>query len=547
MARTIQDSTDLAEQEAKEQGDQLLGLWNSLLKSLDDPKEIVNVRLRQGKEKEANQLKKILDEGDDLFWQPLDKVAPHTMIGRIRLLERQVMGELKPVDQELGELELKFVIKDAGQSRTIDVTISRTNQLIVSNPDKEVLVRMLDEAIGTGHKLKAVLDQMKIDPPFKEQLEDANKLLDVITKTKNVEQDLLDNLHRAWFVMQHYRSVSRHVQKYSTRIAGEIERIVARLGSSDAGSEEIGELHQRWYHVEAEVRERVTGDLLTSAVTEFKTASDAFRELIKRNLEYRFATQNAEASRRPLDHKKFLDMLVDEMEDKYIELLEGTRAHTANIDAYIKRLMTSLDDDFNTQFYYPTFRKVREASQMWDVQMGQVETTNVLANNRAFAKVSPEATMEFDLPKRDIVIAEAMNGAKAMMDDFGALAQDPTFLAMAQMGSGSPTSSPMAGATGGQSTVRNVLPGLSTDTAESVMGQQGPGGSKFGSAMEALIPDPAIYKFETGTGWEIRPVIQPDGQALVFHFNYMYTTNIREPVRADEKHLGRVKRHFVDT
>src|SRR5262249_23462448 len=53
--------------------------------------------------------------------------------------------------------------------------------------------------------------------------------------------------------------------------------------------------------------------------------------------------------------------------------------------------------------------------------------------------------------------------------------------------------------------------------------------------------------FETGTGYEIRPVISPDGQSVVFHFNYMYTTNVREPVRADEKHLGRVKRHFIDT
>src|SRR5207237_2193874 len=50
-----------------------------------------------------------------------------------------------------------------------------------------------------------------------------------------------------------------------------------------------------------------------------------------------------------------------------------------------------------------------------------------------------------------------------------------------------------------------------------------------------------------GTGYEIRPVISPDGQSVVFHFNYMYTTNVREPVRADEKHLGRVKRHFIDT
>src|SRR5262249_14169333 len=55
------------------------------------------------------------------------------------------------------------------------------------------------------------------------------------------------------------------------------------------------------------------------------------------------------------------------------------------------------------------------------------------------------------------------------------------------------------------------------------------------------------YKFETGTGFEIRPVISPDGQSVVFRFNYMYTTQIREPVRADEKHLGRIKRHFIDT
>jgi len=33
----------------------------------------------------------------------------------------------------------------------------------------------------------------------------------------------------------------------------------------------------------------------------------------------------------------------------------------------------------------------------------------------------PQATMEFDLPKRDVLINEAMNGALAMTKDFGAL------------------------------------------------------------------------------------------------------------------------------
>ncbi|MHC4403160.1 MAG: hypothetical protein ACYTG0_26155, partial [Planctomycetota bacterium] len=273
----------------------------------------------------------------------------------------------------------------------------------------------------------------------------------------------------------------------------------------------------------------------------------SFPLLLAVDASVRAAQQKAQESRRPLDHKKFLDMLIDDMEDKYVELLEGTRAHTANIDNYIKRIATAVESDFNTQFYFPSFRAVREASRSWDVNLGQIETTGILANNRAFAKVSPQATMEFDLPKRDIVIAEAMNGAKAMVDDFGALVNDPSFLALAAMGSGQSPASQVGGAGGGFGSVRNVLPGLGTDMGEELLSQSGPGQAKLGAALESLIPDPAIYKFETGTGFEIRPVIQPDGQAVVFHFNYMYTTNVREPVRPDEKHLGRVKRHFIDT
>jgi hypothetical protein len=104
-----------------------------------------------------------------------------------------------------------------------------------------------------------------------------------------------------------------------------------------------------------------------------------------------------------------------------------------------------------------------------------------------------------------------------------------------------------AGSTGGFGVVRDVLPGLDSTTAEQIMAHNAGARPQFGSNLENLIPDPAIYKFETGTGYEIRPVIQPDGQAVVFDFNYMYTTQIREPVRADEKHLGRVKRHFINT
>src|SRR5207253_11190775 len=131
-----------------------------------------------------------------------------------------------------------------------------------------------------------------------------------------------------------------------------------------------------------------------------------------------------------------------------------------NIDNYIKQVATALDDDLNVQFYNPAFSEVRKASRYWDVTLGKIETTSILTNNREFGKVTPEATMEFDLPKRDILITEAMKGAKAMVQEYGALVQDPTFLSLVKLGSGQPPSSPVQGAAGGMSSVRSVLPGL---------------------------------------------------------------------------------------
>lgn len=297
----------------------------------------------------------------------------------------------------------------------------------------------------------------------------------------------------------------------------------------------------------------------------FPTCLDRLRELSKSLFaiysepERQIAQSESIARRvrRDIDHRKLLEFLIDEQEEKYIELVEGTRSHIAQIDNYLKRLAIALEDDFKVQFYDPAFAGVRAASREWDVNLGQVERTTILTNNRQFAKVSPQATMEFDLPKRAPMIVEGMNGARALVQEYGTLLQDPTFLSLAGMMSGAPVSA----ATGGAgspvpglpnqglrtASVRSVLPGQSTDTSEQLMAQTGGPDRKFGAALEGLIPDPAVYKFETGTGFEIRPVIQPDGHSVIYDFDYMYTTNVREPVRPDEKHLGRVKRHFIHT
>ena len=245
----------------------------------------------------------------------------------------------------------------------------------------------------------------------------------------------------------------------------------------------------------------------------------------------------ANRTRAKLDHAKLLNFLIDEHEEKYIELVEGTRSHIATIDNYLKRLSIALEDDFEFQFYDPAWTNIRKSASEYDVTLGQIERTTILTNNRAFAKVSPQATMEFDLPKRKIAIVEALDGAKAFAEDYGALLNDPTFLASFEMLGGAKQAS----------TVKNLLPGLPTSTDQNILGHVPSQSRQSDSSLQSLVPDPEIYKFETGTGFEIRPVIQPDGDSVVYDFNYMYSTNVREPVAADEKHLGRIKRHFIDT
>ncbi len=236
-----------------------------------------------------------------------------------------------------------------------------------------------------------------------------------------------------------------------------------------------------------------------------------------------------EAARKRLLSKRLLEQFMDDQEEKSVELMEALRSHASNVDNYLKRLATAVDEDVAAQFYEPAFQRIRRVSRTWDVTLSQIETTTVLTNNRTMALVSPAASFEFNLPKRDILIKEAMDGAKALALEYGNLMKDGTFLAGTSMLAGTPPE----GIVGNNAPIQN-LPGLNNS-------------QEFGSELQKLIPEPAIYKFETGTGFAVQPVIQPDGNSIIYGFDYTYTTQVREPVRANEKHLGRVKRHFVRT
>lgn len=241
---------------------------------------------------------------------------------------------------------------------------------------------------------------------------------------------------------------------------------------------------------------------------------------------------------------QIVDSEIATLTDQHLAAMESLRGRKAAIDRLIKQAVIAMEDDVYAQFYNPALERIRGAAEEWDVELGSVERTTVLTNNRAFGKVAPQATYEFDLPKRDILVAEALKAAYAMHKDLGPLLADPEFATLAKMFSGQ---SLTTGALDGR--IQNVLPSGSENSADQQYLLQADESVRpqFGTELEKLIPDPAIYKFETGTGFDVRPVVQPDGQSVVFDFNYMYTTDLLEPTSPDERNLGRVKRHFVNT
>jgi hypothetical protein len=433
---------------------------------------------------------------------------------------------------------MEYTFTDQDGTATVKVNPAKNPESFIL--EKEILSNYYDKVAN----IEANLDKYNYNERFSQIHGNLQKRLAKLKAQKDAfdKQPEFD-IGSLFFIVYEQGILLNHIADVATGMQVKFQTMTQNLGKINP---DLQGAYSAWVEVK-DAKKYFKEPQLTDINGMISTLENGFQALFQADLNRRVAVENLDRSRRPLDHKKMLDMLIDEIQDKYVELLEGTRSYTANIDDYIKRVATALDDDFNTQFYQPAFRQVRTIGTSWDVTLGQIETTSILTNNRTYAKVDPQATMEFDLPKRGILITEAFQSAKGLLDTYGALMQDPTFLNLARITGGMPTSTQALGTNAGVPAIRSVLPGLPGVSDESLMSQSGPGSKSFGTPLDALVPDPAIYKFETGTAFEIRPIIQPDGQSVSFRFTYMYSTNVREPVRADEKHLGRIKRHNIDT
>lgn len=236
--------------------------------------------------------------------------------------------------------------------------------------------------------------------------------------------------------------------------------------------------------------------------------------------QYQQAVQNNDLCSRQLFAKRVLDQFIDEQEEKVAGVWENLRPHVATIDSYLKQMAIAFEDDINAQFYKPAFQDIRRAAREWDVALGQIENTTILTNDRTPAKVSPAQTVQFDLPKRQLLVTEAVSTGEALVSESRSL--------MTKLG---------------VRTAANAALG----PAGSPLVDSVPVAAPFGSALQQQIPQSRIFTLEAGNDFSITPVIQPDGYSIAYRFDYIYSTNVNEPVGPDERSLPRIKRHFVKT
>jgi hypothetical protein len=218
---------------------------------------------------------------------------------------------------------------------------------------------------------------------------------------------------------------------------------------------------------------------------------------------------------RPLEQFA-LDRTIDQSESVIVDLDEELRSAIATVDSQLAQIALAMEEDFANQFYKRAMRHIRQASDHWDVRMGQIESTSIVTGDRISARVSPGQTVQLDLPNRPILAKEILDAVEGIASETQGFTERFAARSAAQ-----------AAGPGG------------TLLADALRIQQ------VGNQLEQLVPAPNNYQVEAGNEVEITPIIQPDGQSISYRLHYPYSTQVSSPVGSGVP--PRIVKHFIDT
>lgn len=211
-----------------------------------------------------------------------------------------------------------------------------------------------------------------------------------------------------------------------------------------------------------------------------------------------------------------LDRYIDQESTSIVDIREQLRASIASVDSELTQMAIAFEDDISSQFYRRAMRNIRRAADVWKIRMEQVESTTIITGDRTPARVSPGQTLEFELPDRQILAKEILDGASALALESEGLARRFSVRAAAQ----------------------SVGP-AGTAVADS-LGLTAPG-----TSLQQLVPPERNYSVEAGNDLHITPIIQPDGKSIAYRLVYPYRAIVNAPPGSNQS--SRVVRHYIDT
>ena len=176
--------------------------------------------------------------------------------------------------------------------------------------------------------------------------------------------------------------------------------------------------------------------------------------------------------------------------------LSTASPRVAAADEMLKSLIIALEDDLGREFVQPMIRRLRfRLISEAGVNVGIVQRESMLATNRGKARIDPRASAQLSVGTEQDILTGVQQLAQlyATVQSGGAL---------------------------------GVIGALQQQPRE---------------------PAPEIYALTTGDKFEVTPIFDPSGQALRFKFDFVSTTNLKDPNGSTSAQLPRVERHTINT
>lgn len=194
----------------------------------------------------------------------------------------------------------------------------------------------------------------------------------------------------------------------------------------------------------------------------------------------------------------------DPNDDKsFEEFKEFTRKNQAGlkfgaeavINEKLKVLLGNANEDLQRIYIEPMYSSIRKKLRNKGLQVGILQRTSILASNRRLSQVDPRASASLEVTKRQDILKAAL--------------QLGEILSTAETG--------------------GLLLALQNQNLQ-----------------EKAAP-PEVYGLTTGNRFQVRPFVDPTGQALSFDFDFVGASTIRDPDDSSNPQLNRIEKHTINT